>query len=293
MPRRMDIWRCGFVARPLEALLSGWGDAGEVHWLPEQPPGCFLADPFGWSQGSTLHVFAEAMDYRSHHGTIERLTFDASGRLLEQRQALREPWHLSYPVVLAADGAVWMMPEAHRSGRLTLYRGDDALENWRPETSIELDATPVDATPLWYGERWWLFYTPAGPRPQRLHVAWSSKLTGPWHVHPANPVRIDAAGARPAGHAQVINGRILLPVQDCSSTYGGAVRPLWIERLDEHQFQASLGPALSLPPTAGSYRDGMHTLSACGDWTLFDVKRIDRSGRGWWYGLQRLLRPSS
>ncbi len=288
----MDIWRCGFAARPLEQLLNGWPEAAAIHWFPEQPPGRFLADPFGWQQGATLHVFAEALDYRSHHGTIERWSFDHAGQLIESRPALREAWHLSYPLVFEAEGAVWMLPEAHRSGTLTLYRGDDALERWQPETRITLDAAPVDATPLWHADRWWLFYTPAGPKPPRLHVAWSERLTGPWHTHPANPVRIDAAGARPAGRAVVIDGRVMLPVQDCSTTYGGAVRPLWIDHLDERGFSASLAAPLALPPGAGIYRDGMHTLSACGPWTVFDVKRVDRSGRGLLYDLQRYMRPS-
>jgi hypothetical protein len=289
----MDIWRCGFVAQPIEALLAGWPDAAHVHWFPEQPPGRFLADPFGWQQGDTLHVFAEALDYRTRHGTIERWSFDATGRLLEARPALRENWHLSYPLVFEAEGAVWMLPEAHRSGGLTLYRGDDALEHWQPEVQIVLDAAPVDATPLWHEDRWWLFYTPAGLSPPRLHVAWAQRLTGPWHPHPLNPVRIDATAARPAGRAVVLGGRVMLPVQDCSETYGGAVRPLWIERLNEREFSASASAALTLPPGAGVYHDGMHTLSACGDWTLFDVKRVDRSGRGLLFDLQRWLRPSA
>lgn len=288
----MDIWRCGFVAQPIESLLAGWPNAATVHWLPEQRPGRFLADPFGWQVGELRHVFLEALDYRSHHGKIERWTFDASGQLLESRPALQEAWHLSYPLVFAAEGAVWMLPEACRSGALTLYRGDDALEHWLPEVRIVLDSAPVDATPLWFTDRWWLFYTPAGPKPQRLHLAWAKRLGGPWYPHARNPVRIDAAGARPAGHAIVIDGRVMLPVQDCTSTYGGAVRPLWIDALDEQQFSARLGEPLSLPPGAGRYRDGMHTLSACGEWTFFDVKRVDRSGRGLLYDLKRWLRPS-
>lgn len=288
----MDIWRCGFIAQPVESVLAGWSNTAAIHWFPEQPRGTFLADPFGWQQGDTLHVFAEHMDYRSHHGTIQRWSFDAAGRLLEARPVLREPWHLSYPLVFAAEGATWMLPEANRSGGLTLYRGDAVLEHWRPELRITLDAAPVDATPLWHQGRWWLFYTPAGHKPARLHVAWAERLSGPWHVHPRNPVRIDQAAARPGGRAVVVDGRVMLPVQDCSSTYGGAVRPLWIERLDEGEFIAAPAAPLPLPPGAGIYGEGMHTLSGCGAVTLFDVKRVDRSGRGWLYDLRRWLRPS-
>jgi hypothetical protein len=291
----MDIWRCAVVTQPVESLLAGWNADATVHWLPEQPPGRFLADPFGWQQGDVLHVFAEGYDYRTRHGTIERFTLDASGNLLEARRVLRENWHLSYPQVFESDGTVWMLPEAARSGGLMLYRGDAALERWTPELGIELDRVPIDATPLWHAGRWWLFYSVAGTRATangHLHVAWAERLSGPWHAHPRNPVRVDRAGARPAGRAVVIDGRVMLPVQDCSSTYGGAVKPLWIERLDENQFVATLDAPLALPPGAGRYKDGMHTLSACGERTLVDVKYVDSTGRGWLYGLSRWLRAS-
>lgn len=290
----MDIWRCGVFAQSIDSLLRE-GAQPIVHWLPEQPAGQFLADPFGWQAGSLLHVFVERFDYRSRHGVIDRLTLDQRGELLESRPALREPWHLSYPVVFEGEGAVWMLPEAFRGQRLTLYRGDAAMEQWRTEFTIELDRVPVDATPLWHGGRWWLFYSPADTKVTRkshLHVAWAERLAGPWHAHPGNPVRVDMSSSRPGGRAVVIDGRIFLPVQDCSRTYGGAIRPLWIDRLDESRFAATVGAVLPLPASAGIYSDGMHTLSACGDWTVFDVKRVDRSGRGWWFDLHRWLRPS-
>ena len=293
----MDIWRCGAIRAPLHSLLDGALSTCTVHWLPELGPGEFLADPFGWpAPEGGLHVFAERYDYRDRHGYIERYTLGADGRLLEARTVLRERWHLSYPQVFEGEGATWMLPEAHHSGGLTLYRGDLQLESWHAAVCIELDAVPVDATPLWHEDRWWLLYSPATSRATRfghLHAAWARQLEGPWHPHPGNPVRIDRASARPGGTALNLGNRILLPVQDCTRTYGGATRPLWITRLDETGFAAECGAPLPLPVSAGRYRDGMHTLSACGDWTLIDVKRVDRTGRGWWYDLRRLLKPSA
>jgi YD repeat-containing protein len=289
----MDLWRCGFTRQPVGELLADWSGASAVHWFPEQAPGKFLADPFGWQQGDTLHIFAEALDYRTRHGVIERWSFDSAGRLIETRLALRERWHLSYPIVFEADSAVWMLPEAHHAGALTLYRANDALTQWQPEAQIALDAIPVDATPLWHDGHWWLFYCVLRSKPQRLHVAWAHALTGPWHPHPSNPVRVDVAGARPAGNVVSINGRLMLPVQDCTTTYGGAVRPLWIDQLNEGECKFELGARVPQPPGAGAYRDGMHTLSTCGAWTIFDVKRVDRTGRGLLYDLQRLLHPSA
>lgn len=284
MPRRKDIWRCGIAAQPLAELVAAGGVEGAVTWLDEEPDFRFLADPFGWrDDGGQLYLFAEAYDYRTRHGTIERLTLDAALRVTERRPCLAEPWHLSYPQVFAGEGAVWMLPEAHRSGALTLYRDHGGLIDWRPECQITLDCVPVDASILRHQGRWWLFYSPGFSKFTKvahMHVAWAESLCGPWTPHPGNPVRIDPRSARPGGTPVAIGRRIMLPVQDCSATYGGAIRPLWIDRLDENAFHAEAGAPLALPDTAGDYREGMHTLSSCGKLTLFDVKRIDRSLRG-------------
>lgn len=265
----------------------------DIHWLAEEPSFTFLADPFGWQQDDgTLHVFAEQYDYRTRHGVIEALTFGPDLRLLDRRPCLAEDWHLSYPQVFAGEGATWMLPEAHRSGTLTLYRDHGDLIDWRAECRIALDCVPVDATVLRHEDRWWLFYSPATSKLSKqahLHVAWADRLCGPWTPHPGNPVRIDRASARPGGTPIVIGGRITLPVQDCSTTYGGGLRPLWIDQLGEGHFVAQEGAPLTIPSSAGSYRQGMHTLSACGDLTLFDVKHVDTSLPGLALDLRRLV----
>lgn len=293
MPRRKDIWRCGLIASPIPSIVTEGQIAGPVTWLTEEPSFQFLADPFGWwREDGLLDVFVEHYDYRTRHGTIQALTFDSALQLVDRRSCLSEPWHLSYPQVFAGEGAVWMLPEAHRSGRLTLYRAHGELTDWRPECTIPLDCVPVDATILRREGRWWLFYSPATSKMTKiahLHVAWADRLCGPWTPHPGNPVRVDRRSARPGGTPVVIGERIMLPVQDCTATYGGAIRPLWIDTLDDARFEAQVGEALALPNTAGAYRDGMHTLSACGDITLFDVKRVDTSLHGLVLDVRRML----
>lgn len=293
MPRRKDIWRCGLVAQPIESVVSEGAISGSVTWLPEELPFQFLADPFGWRDvEGLLHVFAEQYDYRYRHGTIVSLVYDDALRLGDRRLCLSEPWHLSYPQVFAGEGAVWMLPEAHRSGGLTLYRAHEGLADWQAECRIDLDCVPVDASILRYDDRWWIFYASSqdkGTKLSHLHVAWANRLWGPWTPHPRNPVRIDRRSARPGGTPVVIEDRIMLPVQDNSVTYGGALRPLWIDRLDEGRFEAMAGEALTVADRVGGYTHGMHTLSACGDITLFDVKRIDTSLRGVALDIRRML----
>lgn len=275
-----DIWRIGVVEAPIvEVARHGFPPDAPVHWLPEEGRWKFVADPFGVWADERLLLFAEAYDYGTRHGVIELIELGADFSPVQRSVVLREPWHLSYPQVFKADGDWWMMPEAHRSGVLTLYRAASFPHRWAPVVRLELDAPAIDATPFRHDGLWWLAYSPAGPqrwKQGRLHLAFAEHLTGPWRPHPANPVRNNLASSRPGGAVWLEKGIPHLPVQDCTRTYGGAVRVLKILALSPHRFEAEASAPLLPPLSAGAYGQGLHTLSACGPVTLFDVKRVER-----------------
>jgi hypothetical protein len=281
---RKDIWRPAIVGAPIaEIVARGSVEGLPVTWLPPMGSFRFLADPFGLWRDDRLHVFAETYDYRVRIGAIEVLTYSRDLSLIDRAPALIEPWHLSYPVVWEADGETWMLPEAHRSGGLTLYRAVEFPGHWEPAHRIALDHVPVDATPFFHDGLWWLFYCPAGnaaDKVGRLHIAFAERLTGPWRRHPGNPVRQDRASARPGGAVALVDGVPMLPVQDCSHTYGGAIRPLFFDRLDTGRVETRVGAPIPIPQGFAPYREGMHTLAAAGDVTLIDVKRTELSAHG-------------
>lgn len=284
MALRKDIWRPAIVGAPFETIIAAGSVAGlPVTWLPPMRSFRFLADPFGLWRDGKLHVFVETYDYRVRVGAIEVLTYDAGLTLIARAPALIEPWHLSYPYVFEAEGETWMLPEAHRSAALTLYRAVEFPTRWEPAHRIALDHVPVDATPLWHDGRWWLFYTSASREPDKmsaLHIAFADRLTGPWRPHPMNPVRRDLSGARPGGTPRLIDGRVVLPVQDCAHTYGGAIRPLRFTALTPDRVETELGDAIRAPAGFAPYVEGLHTLAAAGDVTLIDVKRTELSLHG-------------
>jgi hypothetical protein len=278
-----DIWRVGLVEAPIgDVARRGFPADAQVHWLPEEGGRKFLADPFGVWRDGRLHLIDEAYDYQTRHGVIEVIELDEGFAPVQRSVVLREPWHLSYPQVFEADGEIWMLPEAYKSGVLTLYRAAAFPHVWEPVVRLELDTPAIDATPFRHDGLWWLAYSPTGPqrwKQGRLHFAFAERLTGPWRTHPGNPVRNDLSSSRPGGTAWVEHGLPRLPMQDCTRTYGGGIRVLTVLRLDTTRFEAEAAAPLSLPPAAGAYSQGLHTLSACGPVTLFDVKRIDRSLR--------------
>ena len=279
----MDIWRSAIVRQPAADIEARGVDRDAVIWLPEMPEFSFRADPFGLWRDGRLHVFAEAFDYRTRVGRIDALIYDGGLNLLESGVALREPWHLSYPFVFQAEGETWMLPEAYKSGTLTLYRARSFPFEWQAACRIPLDTPAIDATPFFHDGKWWLFYAPSQPpqaRRSHLHLAWAKHPAGPWRPHPGNPVRVDPGSTRPGGTPRAENGMIFLPVQDCRATYGGALRRLVITRLDERGFEASDQPLLTPPAWMAPFNAGLHTMAAAGPVTLIDAKRLDNSLRG-------------
>ena len=278
-----DMWRVGLIRAPMADLLAPGALAQhEVTWIPDPGPLRFLADPMGVWRDGRLYVFAEIYDYRDRIGAIEVLTFDADLTLLSREPALKEPWHLSYPFIIEEDGETYMLPEAHKSGRLMLYRAVDFPTKWEAVQVVELDHVAIDATPVFHEGRWWLFYTPATTKAEKvsaLHVAYADKLKGPWTPHVGNPVRFDRSSSRPGGTPIVVDGQIVLPTQDCRQTYGGAIRALRIITLTPERFEAQADAPITPPPSFGRLTDGLHTLSAAGPVTLIDAKRFEVSPR--------------
>jgi hypothetical protein len=295
MPLRHDIWRVGVVAAPMAELL-GSSVLGEraIAWLPSEPKDfAFVADPFGLWRDGRLHLFVEAYDYRDRHGRIDLLLLDESFVVTDRRTVLAEPWHLSYPFVFEGEGETWMLPEAHRSGRLTLYRAAAFPDRWEQAAVIALDSPPVDATPLFHDGLWWLLYSPSTDKAAKvsnLHLAYAERLAGPWRCHPGNPVRIDRTSSRPGGTPIMVDGRLMMPMQDCTRTYGGAIRPLWIDRLDPDGFAAEAGPPIGAPASFAPTTEGLHTMSSCGPVTLIDAKRTVQSLAGLGIEIGRLIR---
>src|SRR4051812_4298387 len=216
-----EIWRPGILRAPIADVLAAPA-AIPIVWLPRPRDFCFLADPFGLWRDGHLHVFCESYDYRTKHGVIRFFTYDSALTLVREGEALHRDHHLSYPFLVEHAGEVYMLPEAHRAGKLTLYRARRFPDDWEPVADI-LDLPAIDASMVFHRGRWWMFHALPGPdrRAMReLHVAVADDLRGPWAPHPANPVHTGLAASRPAGTPFRMGEALYLPTQDCREAYG-------------------------------------------------------------------------
>ena len=278
-----ELWQVGIVHRSMAAVIADGFHGAAVTWLPEPGPFRFNADPFGlWHDGRFTAV-VEAYDYRNKRGEIHYYTYDADWRLAATGVALCPSFHLSYPQLIRHKGEIYMLPEAHRSGRLTLYRADAFPAKWTPVADL-MDIPAIDATPFMHDGRWWLAYSLPGPdnRAMReLHMAFADDLTGPWTAHPGNPVRTGLESSRPGGQALMIDGVTHLPMQDCTRGYGVGLNLLRLEDLTPERFTASVVQSFTAKGLHPRYGDGLHTVSGDGDVTLVDVKRLDDAKGRW------------
>ncbi len=285
IPPASDFWQVGLVPVPIGSLLEpavlrAFRD--RTVWLPDPGSWRYLADPFGIQRGDTTHVFVEAFDYRTKHAVIEHHEFGAGLAWRNKSVVLARPFHLSYPYMVEDGGEIFMIPESHRAGEIALYRAKDFPRQWIRETVLLPGVPGAEASLLKHEGRWWMFFTIVGAkaRDQReLHVAHAESLMGPWRLHPQNPIIDNRAGGRPGGTPFIgPDGRVTLPVQDCSRTYGGAIRFVRFTALSPDRISFEHGSAqLTGDMISSSHQEGCHTLAQCGNLTLIDTKRIERS----------------
>jgi len=270
-------WRVG-LRRASTPLFNAQGtDAlGEFTWL-QSPPGVFWADPCLISHGSETWIFFEQSTHDTQHGAILCARLRADGSLDDMRVALARPYHLSYPQVFEAEGAIWMIPETRRAERVELYRCVTFPDVWQLECPL-LDVRAIDPTVFQWNSRWWMFLSSAAVSKQSP-ITWlfsSPQLTGPWRIHPASPVCTDARWSRGAGRVIQDGQRLLRPSQDCLRMYGYSVTFNEITRLDEERYEERPGRTIEPPPAVGML--GFHTYSRAGDWEAIDAQyRVARA----------------
>ncbi|MDX2306627.1 MAG: hypothetical protein NW216_00130 [Hyphomicrobium sp.] len=271
-PQWATFYRSNRRERTLEAPpldLTAW------QRLPDDG-GRYYADPFVVSHGGVTHLFVEEFPYTTGRGLISHTTIDAEGRAGPPRPVLETPWHLSYPHIIEADGAIYMLPEASASGGLDLYRADPFPTRWTKVARI-LDQPVHDATIIRHNGKLWLFAATqfvvsdlAATSSWDALGLWSAdRLEGPWTPHPNNPVLVDLTTARPAGEMFPIDGHLYRPAQDMGSGYGSALTIARVTQLEAARFAQETIARWQVSPAGALI--GPHTWNIGGGIEVVDL----------------------
>src|SRR5262249_13428675 len=161
-PRSRQHWRLATRIghpRPLDGQgpvdMSGF----RVH---ESPKGHFYADPFVVEYQGKNWLFFEDFLYVRRKGVLACAELLPDGSLSAARVVLERPYHLSYPCVFEADGALYMIPESLDNGAVDLYRCASFPDRWELVTEIMRAAT-VDSTIFKRDGHYWLWTSPCEP----------------------------------------------------------------------------------------------------------------------------------
>ncbi len=270
---RHDQWNIGVVNQPVAAFLQSERRAA-TNWLPPQQRSAYLADPFGVLHQGRLTILCEHFSYRDNIGTIvatDPLQAPAYSRVTIGPQP---GIHMSYPLVMNVDGRMLCMPETSAAREVTTYDLEKFPDRWVKAATLLHGPEVVDATLFHHSEHWWIAGSEIAPKGANceLYLWYADALTGPWHPHPGNPVKVDIRSARPAGPPFIDDGVLYRPAQDCSKTYGGRVIINRVLTLTPTAFREEAHIAVE-PDSAGPYPKGLHTLSGVGELTLIDGKR--------------------
>jgi hypothetical protein len=264
-----DEWNVASLERRVTSL-ADLVDLSDAHWLPRGPSLGYIADPFllpGERRGAVLvEVYSHK---RPRRGWIGRVPLDGSAHPV---RVIVEPHHLSYPCVVRDGETVYCVPESAETRTTWLYRLDPD-GTFRRGPAIVRDAVVLDPTVFIHDQRWWLLGSDERNRGRYALVAyWADSPEGPWRPHPANPLKCDYNGGRPAGLVFRLGDRLYRPGQDCRATYGAAVVIHEILELSPDAFREE--PVLRIEPDPhGPYPHGLHHIVVSDDLVVFDGKR--------------------
>jgi hypothetical protein len=239
----------------------------------------YYADPFLFRWQDRNFVFVEELPYGTGKGVISAAEVVGDRLLSAPVPVLQRPYHLSYPFVLAHEGAVFMLPETSANRTLELYRAIEFPWKWELDCVLLHDLALADATPIFHQGRWWLFAATSehGTLDQdELVIFYSDQLMGPWRPHCANPVKSDCGSARPAGRIVRRGHRLLRPAQDCEDGYGAGLVWHEITELTPSRFREQEIARWNGRRDLGVA--GIHSFDQLGELAVIDFQTVTKRG---------------
>jgi hypothetical protein len=201
------------------------------------------ADPFAVRRAGVWSLFVEVLPRGSRSADIAVLTSPDLDDWTYRGTVLHEPFHLSYPRVVADRDEIYLVPECYATTSVRAYRAVDFPHRWELAATLLRGRPFKDATPFRHGDHWFLLVETSEHTHDQLCLYVAERLLGPWHEHPASPiVTADARLARPAGAPVEVGGQLVRFAQDCATRYGRAVRAVEILELTPTTYRERLLP---------------------------------------------------
>lgn len=228
-----------------------------VKWMKHRRSFSFFADPFIYKiDENNVNILAEEYIFPKNKGIITLCTLDRkTGRLSKRKKVLEETCHLSYPFFDETTHRFY--PESFRNGNWVSYLFDGEKV---ADKRIVADFPVIDATPVEWNGKYYLFATTQPKALSQLLIFVSDSLDGPFKAHTQNPVKDNIATSRPGGKCFIYDGKLFRIVQDSTTRYGEALHVMRVAILTPDDFKEEFYCDVRIDAPA-SYNLGVHTLN--------------------------------
>jgi len=238
-------------------------------WILIEAVNKFIADPFVISHNNFIYIFVEEMKYINKVGRIKYYKFDHNHNIVDQGNAISELFHMSYPNVFKFNGEYFLLPETSHFGSTLLYRATSFPDQWVICKTL-FNVGMVDPTIFYHQQKWWILFS------DNVHdciqIASSDNLLdSEFHILDDRIFVRDKCN-RMAGKPVVVDNRLYIFTQNCSTTYGGSiVVSELIGDLDSNPEVSLIGEIIP----SKSHSDGLHTINFFNNISVFDGKRFE------------------
>lgn len=265
----LQRWNIGFTETPVEDILAG--KPITYRWLRHSYKNRWFADPFllDVTEDSYI-VLAEDYEEGKGYAVISKLTVNRrTMELTDVEVLLDRGTHLSFPVIIRKDDAIYVHPENSESGELNLYRYDTKADRLvKVETMMAAPLT--DAVTLSYEGKEWLFATQL-PNPNGTSLDVYVKQGDAYVLNQS--VKMDSRTARMGGDFFSVNGVLYRPAQDNNECYGGA---LILQKASRADGKWTFTDVRRLTSPHPSYTTGLHTFNICKGTVVVDIHGYKR-----------------
>ncbi len=276
-----DQWRIGIRRRaPNDPLWGSRAWARGFRFI-EAPPERFYADPFLFERDGRTFLFFEDWDWTAGKAIISVAELDADGKLGPVAPALETAYHLSNPLVFAAEGEIFMIPETLAARRVEVYRAVEFPTRWELHCVPLDDLDIVDPCVLQDGGRWWLFAAVldfGGSGWDELHVFTADALCGPWQPLGDQPVLSDVRAARPGGRMWREGSVLHRLAQNCAGGYGAGLGLYAVEQVDGEGYRQR---TLAEVNAFDFGMNGVHAYDSTSRFEVVDGRHYQMAVRGW------------
>ena len=264
-----DAWSIGLAQCKIENFQE---NKSPIIWFKNFSKTSFNADPFGFKIDNKKYIIFEEYSQIVKRGRIA-IAEISKDKLINKKIVLDDKKHLSYPFIFVENDEIFVICEAYKSKKLTLYKINKTNLSLQKIREIFSNHEAIDPTIVKFEEKYWLFYSKKEKPEENLYLAYANSLNEDFIQHPKNPIKSCKASARSGGTPFILNNEIYRPAQNCQKFYGEKIVINKINILNEKEFSEDFSYEISVPKNFKDSQNnfiGIHTISSFGNETLID-----------------------